>query len=122
MDLRIRAKDFQLTPAIEQYVQQRVSTLEKMLGHDGGISRCEVELGRSAGAQRHGEYVWLAEIQVIHPGGTRVVARNQEATVQAAIDMAKDEAMRQLRNQKRLHRRVLRHTGAAVKRWLRLNG
>lgn len=100
-------------------MQQRVATLEKMLGGNSDISRCEVELTRSGGAQRHGEYLWLAEIQVIHPGGTRVVARNQEATIQAAIDSAKDEAMVQLRREKRLHTRLIRKTGAAIKRWMR---
>src|SRR4051812_27960828 len=119
MDIRIRANGFQLTSAIEDYVQQRVATLEKMLGEDANISRCEVELGRSSGKE-HSEYAWVAEIQIIQPGGSRVVARNQEATIQAAIDKAKDEAAMQLRKEKRTSTRVLRKTGAAIKKWMRL--
>ncbi len=119
MDIRIRAKDFDLTPAIETYVQQRVGTFEKMLGADAGDTRCEIDLSRSGGAQHHSDYLWLAEIRIIPPTGTRIIATNQEATVNAAIDAAKDEAMVQLRREKKLHVRVMRKTGAAVKRWLR---
>jgi len=122
MDIRIRAVGFQLTSAIEDYVRQRVASLEKMLGADAGISRCEVELSRSAGNERHSEYAWRAEIQILHPGGTRIVARNQEPTINAAIDNAKDEAAMQLRKEKRTSTRVLRKTGAAIKRWMRLGG
>jgi ribosome-associated translation inhibitor RaiA len=122
MDLRIRATDFQMNTATSDYLQQRLASIEKMLGSDAELARCEVELGRSGGAQRHGEYVWFAEIQVIYPGGERVVARNQEPSINAAIDNAKDEAMVQLRKNKRLHTRVLRRTGAAIKRWMRING
>jgi ribosomal subunit interface protein len=119
MDVRIRASEFPMTTAINDYVQQRLATIEKLLGSDAQLARCEVELGRSGGAQRHGEYIWIAEIQVSYPGGERVVARNQEATVNAAIDNAKEEVMMQLRKNKRLHTRVLRRTGAAIKRWMR---
>ncbi len=120
MDVRIRASDFEITPAISDYLQSRLEGIEKLLGSDAELARCEVELSRSGGAQRHGEYVWLAEFQITYPGGERVVARNQEPTIQAAIDQAKDEAIVQLRKNRKLHARVMRRTGAAVKRWLRL--
>ena len=118
MDVRIRATDFQLTSGITDFVQQRLGPIEKILGNDAALARCEVELGRS-GASRHGEYTWFAEIQVMCPGDERVIARNQEPTMNAAIDNAQAEAMMQLRKHKRLHSRVMRRTGAAVKRWMR---
>ncbi len=122
MDVRVRATDFQMDTATSQYLQQKLASLEKLLGADAALARCEVELGRSGGAQRHGEYTWFAEIQVMYPGSTRIVARNQEPTIHSAIDQAQDEAMMQLRKEKRLHARVLRKTGAAVKRWMRFGG
>ena len=122
MDVRIRATDFELSSETSSYLDQKLASLEKLLGTDAGLARCEVEIRRSGGAQRHGEYLWLAEIQIIYPGGRRLVARNQESTVKAAIDKAQDEAMMQLRKERRLHSRVLRRTGAAVKRWMRFGG
>lgn len=121
MDVRIRASDFTLDAATADYLDHKLAALEKLLGTDAELARCEVELSRSGGAQRHGEYVWLAEIQILYPGGRRVVARNQEPTINAAIDNAQDEAMMQLRKERRLHIRVLRRTGAAIKRWMRLS-
>lgn len=119
MDVRVRSADFQITTETSEYLQQRLASIEKLLGSDAAHARCEVELSRAGGAERHGAYTWCAEIQVIYPGGERVVARNQEPTVNAAIDNAKDEVTMQLRKNKRLHTRVLRKTGAAVKRWMR---
>jgi ribosome-associated translation inhibitor RaiA len=119
MEVRIRASDFQLSTETSKYLDQKLASLEKVLGTDAALARCEVELSRSGGAQRHGEYVWLAEIQIIYPGGRRLVARNQEPTINSAIDNAQGEAMMQLRKERRLHSRVLRRTGAAIKRWTR---
>jgi ribosome-associated translation inhibitor RaiA len=49
-----------------------------------------------------------------------LVASNHEPTVNAAIDNAKDELMRQLRQDKKLHSRLWRKSGAFAKRLLRL--
>lgn len=122
MDIRTRTTDFQLTEATADYLQQKLDAIAKLLGDDARHARCEVELGRSGGAQRHGEYTWFAEIQIMYPGGSHIVARNQEPSINAAIDNAKEEVAMQLRKEKRLHTRVLRKTGAAVKRWMRLGG
>lgn len=122
MDIRTRATDFELNAGTADYLQQKLATIEKMLGEEARHARCEVELGRSGGAQRHGEYTWFAEIQVMCPGSPRIVARNQEPSINAAIDNAKEEVMVQLRKSKRAHTRVLRKTGAAIKRWMRLGG
>lgn len=120
MDIRIKTTDYQITPDVSEYLHQKLASLEKLLGDDTEHARCEVELGRAGGAQRHGEYVWFAEIQVLRPGSPRVVARNQEPTMNAAIDNAKEEAMMQLRKEKKGNVRFLRKTGAAIKKWMRL--
>lgn len=46
-------------------------------------------------------------------------ARNNASSVNAAIDDVKEEIERQLRREKKLHIRVMRKTGSAIKNWMR---
>lgn len=119
MDIRIKATDYELTTETRGYLDERLASLEKFLGDDISLVRCEVELGRDAGRPRHGANIWFAEIRVISPGSTPVYARNNASSVNAAIDDVKEEIERQLRKGKKLHIRMMRKTGSAIKNWMR---
>ncbi len=119
MDIRIKATEYQLTPEVSAYLEEKMAAIEKLLGSDADLARCEVEVGRDAGNQRHGEHVWFAEINVRYPGGEPIRVTNNESTVNAAIDMAKDEAVRQLRKSRRTHTRFIRKSGALLKNMMR---
>ncbi len=113
------AKEFELTGAVRKYLEIRTRALEKLLGPDAAISRCEVELGRAAGKQRHGEHLYFAEFLIRAPRRKPVRAVNHESTINAAIDNAKDEAMRQLRKQKTVEKTKTKRIGAHVKQTLK---
>lgn len=119
MDIRIKATDYELTQEARTYLDERIASLEKFLRDDAGTARCEIELGRDGGGQRHGANMWFAEIRIMQPGSTPVYARNNASTVNAAIDDVKEEIERQLRSEKKLHTRIMRKTGAAIKDWMR---
>jgi ribosomal subunit interface protein len=118
MNVRVKAKDYELTAAVKKYLDVRVRALEKLLGSDAAVSRCEVELGRANGKQRHGEYLYFAEFLIRAPRRKPVRAVNNEPTINAAIDQAKEEAMRQLRKQKTVRTSIAKKDGARVKRRL----
>jgi ribosomal subunit interface protein len=122
MDVRVKATGYQMTPDVSDYLDTRLATLEKLLGADAETTRCEVELGRDAGNMRHGEHVWFAEITLRSPGGASVRATNRAASINAAIDDVKEEAERQLRREKQAHIRIMRKSGAALKRLMRWGG
>ncbi len=119
MNTRIKATDYELTNDTRAYLDERLASIEKYLSGDTSLVRCEVELGRDAGRPRHGANMCFAEIRVAQPGTGAVYARNNAASVNAAIDDVKEEVERQLRQEKKLHIRVLRKTGAAIKNWMR---
>ncbi len=119
MDIRIKASDYELTPETRSYLDDRIASLEKFLSGDTSLVRCEVELGRDAGRPRHGANIWFAEIRIVSPGSAPVYAHNNASSVNAAIDDVKEEIERQLRREKKLHTRVMRKTGAAIKNWMR---
>ncbi len=118
MNVRIKTKDYELSPATKRYLDIRIKALEKLLGSDAAVSRCEVEIGRAAGKQRHGDHLYFAEFLIRAPRRKPVRAVNNESTVNGAIDNAKEEAMKQLRKQKTVKQSATKKEGARVKRKL----
>ncbi len=119
MDTRIKTTGYEMTPETSEYLASRLAHVEKLLGDDALTARCEVELGRDAGGQRHGEYVWFAEMQIIAPGSYRIRATNHSASINGAIDDVKEEVERQLKRERKLHIRIARTGGAFAKRLMR---
>lgn len=119
MNVRIKATDFKITPVIQKYLDARLATLEKLLADDANAARCEVELGRDARGQRHGEHVWFAEVTISVPGGPKARATNRGSTINEAIDDVKEEVERQLRKEKKSKISATRKGGATAKRLLK---
>src|SRR3989338_3688879 len=119
MNIRIKATNYVLTPEVESYLSERLKSLEKFIGADLDVVRCEVELGRDAGRPRHGANILFAEIAIIVPGRDRVYARNNSESVNGAIDDVKEEVERKLLRERKLHRRIFRKGGAILKRIMR---
>jgi ribosomal subunit interface protein len=120
MDIRTKTTDYQITPEVSAYLDEKIAHLGKFLGEDAATARCEVELGRD-GHAKHGKNIWFAEMQILHPGGRLIRATNRSESMNGAIDDVKDEVERQLRKDKQLHRRIFRKTGSAIKGFLRIN-
>lgn len=119
MDIRIKATNYEMTPEVGNYLSERLKSLEKFIGANLDVVRCEVELGRDAGRPRHGANIWFAEIAIIVPGRDRVYARNNSESVNGAIDDVKEEVERKLLRERKLHRRIYRKGGAVLKRIMR---
>ena len=107
MDVRIKSTDFEMTPAISQYLDERIAAIEKMMGDDASVTRCEVEIGRDAGRPRHGSNIYFAEFNVLF-AGQQVRATNHSESINGAIDDAKEEVLRQLRRERKMHVRLWR--------------
>ncbi|HVM73959.1 MAG TPA: HPF/RaiA family ribosome-associated protein [Candidatus Paceibacterota bacterium] len=119
METRIKTTDYQLVPEAQSYLDERLAMIEKLLDTNDGAARVDVELGRDMG-HKSGN-VYFAEINLLVDGRS-LRATSHGASVNAAIDEAKDEIMEQLRKRKSLHRRVLRRGGAAFKRIMQFGG
>jgi len=120
MEIRIKSSDFEMTPDISSYLDERLAHLEKLLGTEAMSARCEIEIGRDAGRPRHGN-IYFAEMQLFNPGGKLLRATNRSESINGAIDDAKQELERQIRQDKKLHIRLLRKGGTFAKRLLRLD-
>lgn len=118
MNIRIKTSDYKMPTKVREYLDERLAGLEKLLGADSDTTRCEVELGRASG-KKHSDHQWFAEIQVKRPGGKPLVARNQESTINAAIDNARNEMRAQLLKVKTVTKSKVRQDAAKAKRLLR---
>lgn len=119
METRIKATDYKLVPGVAAYLEERLRSLEKLLGPEESSARCEAELGRDAGGARHGEHLFFAELRIVRAGAPDAYARNRAPTVNAAIDDVKEEVERQLRRQKKAAIAKTRRAGGTAKRMLR---
>mgnify|MGYP003394328882 CR=1 FL=1 len=119
MEIRTRTNDYEMMSEVELYLESRLTHLEKILGSDADLARCEVVLGRDAGRPRHGAHVWFAELQVTYPGSPVLRASNRSESINGAIDDAKAELERQLTRERKLHIQLIRKGGAAIKSLIR---
>lgn len=117
MDLRIKTSDYDMPREVADYLDEKIDSIQKLLGGDADTARCEVELGRAVGRPQQGD-IWRAEI-IVHHEGERHVARATGESVNAAIDIAKDEILQQLRKSKGRTSSLARRMGARIKRLTR---
>jgi ribosomal subunit interface protein len=90
INIKIRTTNFELTPAIEEYVNKKVSSLERFLNQSGG-ALCEVELGKTTNHHKSGE-IFKAEINIVESrGGKQYFVVEEQADLYSAIDIARDK-------------------------------
>lgn len=115
MELKIKTSNYEMTSDVAAYLDEKMASLERLVSDEAG--RCEVEIGRGVGHSQQGD-VWKAEI-VVHQYGERLYAIAQGESVKAAIDIAKDEMLQQLRKGKDRHVSLARRMGAKLKKFAR---
>ena len=117
MDIKLKTTDYHITPDVSEYLNEKIETLSKHVGDEESPVRFEVELGRSVGHHKLGA-VWRAEIQIVRPG-EQIRTEAVGESINAAIDAAKDELLRQLRHSKGKRFAAMRRAGKRVKDWMR---
>lgn len=119
IQLQIKGLDVDVTDTIWDYVEDRLSSLGKVLRLDDPLVRISVELGRTTNHHKTDEAAYRAEVQVTAPGAT-YFAEAHSVDLYVAIDDVRDEIMRQVRDGKGKSRSMIRRGGAMIKKLLRL--
>lgn len=115
MNIRIKTSDYEMPLETASYLDEKLASLERLV-HDEA-AKCEVDIGRAVGHSQQGS-VWKAEI-IITNFGERFRAFAQEESIHAAIDIAKDEMLQQLRKGKDRNTSLARRMGARLKKFAR---
>ncbi len=97
MKVNIKATKIKLTPAIKDYVQEKMDMLEKNLG-SVKVVNCDVEVGMTTVHHQKGE-IFRTEVNLQVPGDLLRVEK-VEKDLYKSIDNVKDHLTRSIRRYK----------------------
>lgn len=113
MKINIKATDITLTPAIEEYLDKKLESVEKLINKNDSGVMCDIEVGRTTHHHKTGD-VFRAEINLQTEGKT-FYASAEKDDLYAAIDEMKDEIKHKLSSFKTKKETLFRRGGAKVK-------
>lgn len=111
MKINIKATAIELTPAITEYVNKKITTLEKYVTNPDAVA--QVEVGRTTQHHKNGE-VFKAEVHVTG-AGLDLYAVAEHSDLYAAIDQVKDDIVRNTLQDKSKKETLARRSGQMVK-------
>ena len=113
MNIKIRTTNFDLTPAIEEYVVRKIEPVSKFL-HGGENALCEVELGKTTNHHKSGD-IFRAEVNIVMPGKNQFFATAEEADLYVAIDIVRDQIEREIISKKTRRETLFRRGATRIK-------
>lgn len=117
MNINIKATSIELTPALHDYVKEKVSVLERFLSCDKDAIMAAVEIGKTTNHHKLGDF-FRAEINLNYPGNTLRV-ETEESDLYAAIDIAKDGMAEKIRNTIKKKNTLIKRGGRMIKNLFR---
>ncbi len=118
MHINIKTTNFSITEAISDYTSKRLEAVTNFLKDDTTI-KCDVELGKTSEHHNKGD-IFRAEIHIT--GKDRdLYASAEESDLYKAIDVVRDEILREVRSSKDRKLSLLKRGGAKIKNLLRGN-
>lgn len=116
MNIKIKATTLSLTPAISEYVEKKLSNVSKFFENDTTV-HCDVELARTTNHHNKGD-IFKAEVHVVAKD-KNIYASVEKEDLYVAIDLVKDEVLREIKNSNEKHRSLIRRGGAKIKNLIR---
>ena len=116
MNTNIKATNIELTSAISDYVNKRLSGIEKFV-KDGEEMIAYIEVGKTTNHHKQGD-VFRAEFN-IEISGTKFYTFSEKEDLYAAIDDAKEEIVRQITSNKERKQTLFKRGAMSVKKMLK---
>ncbi len=112
MNINIKTTTISMTPAISEYVEKHLDVVKRFT-QDDPTAKCDLELAKTTNHHKHGD-IFKAEIHIVAKG-QNIYASVEKEDLYMAIDVLKDEVLRQLTTSKDKKQSMLRRGGAKVK-------
>jgi len=116
MKINKKATNISLTPAISEYIERKISVLDKFYKTEKEIM-VNVEVGKTTRHHKSGD-VFRAEIHIRSRGNDYYAAAERD-DLYAAIDEVKDEIVHELTSKRKKALRLFRKGGAKIKNMLK---
>lgn len=118
MNINIKATGIELTPALKEFITDKVGSIGRFVRGEG--AEAFVEVARTTNHHKKGD-VFSAEIQIAVPGEEGILAKAEEWDVHRAINKAKDEVKGRLTSSKEKRQTKFFDTAKAWKRISRID-
>ena len=115
MNINIKATNMELTGAISDYVNKRLSGIEKFT-KDGEMI-AYIEVGKTTNHHKQGD-VFRAEFN-IEISGIKFYTFSEKEDIYEAIDDAKKEIVRQINNNKEKKQTLFKRGSSSIKKMLK---
>lgn len=96
MQISIKTTNIDLMPAIEEYIHQKIGSLEKFIG--ANYYKVFVEIGKTTQHHKSGD-IFRAEVNIELPGRL-IRSEAEEWDLRVAIDKVKNELQQELKKYK----------------------
>ena len=117
MNINIKATGIELTPAIHDYVIEKVGSLERFISCDREAIMATVEIGKTTNHHKLGDF-FRTEINLNFPGQNLRI-ESEESDLYAAIDVAKDDMTETIKTVNKKRNTLLKRGGRMLKSILR---
>jgi len=120
MKINLKGKNFELTPAIKDYVYKKINDLEKFLltiQGDGGEILVNFEVGKSTKHHKSGE-VFHSDC-LININGQKFYSSSDKENLYEAIDEIKESLFNEIRKNKDRKQTLFRRGAASVKKMMK---
>lgn len=111
MNISIKATNLELTPALKDYAEKRLQSIEKLTAGEPTIV---VDIGMTSAHHKSGD-IYKAEVRVTTPLGKQYFASSQKADLYEAIDDVRNEIVRELSSAKGKKETLFRRGSQKVK-------
>lgn len=114
MTISIKATNMELTEALKDYAEKRLSSIAKY----GAIASVDAELGKSTNHHRNGD-IFIANVNVTTSLGKLYRAETEKSDLYEAIDVVRDELVRELKSAKGKEHSLFKRGAQRVKNMLK---
>ncbi len=112
MNIKIKTTTLSLTPAISEYVEKRMSAISKFFDNDTTV-KCDIELAKTTNHHNKGD-IFKAEVHIVAKD-KNIYASVEKDDLYIAIDLVRDDVVREIKNSNEKHRSSVRKGGAKIK-------
>ena len=112
MNIKIKTTTLSLTPAISEYIEKKMLSIAKLLDNDS-TAKCDVEIAKISNHHNKGD-IFKAEVHIVAKD-KNIYASVEKEDLYIAIDLVKDDIIREIKNSNEKHRSLIRRGGAKIK-------
>ncbi|HAS80867.1 MAG: Sigma 54 modulation protein/ribosomal protein S30EA [Candidatus Nomurabacteria bacterium GW2011_GWE1_32_28] len=120
MNINLQGKNFELTPAIRDYISKKVTNLEKLLSsidEEGAYVVVNFEVGRSSMHHKGGD-IFHSDC-LINIDGQKFYSSSDKEDIYQAVDEVKEELFRKIRKSKERKQTLYKRGASSVKKMLK---